>query len=293
MAESLLDPEFLARLEYLYVVTRDLFTGHITAERLSKKFGVGQEFADYRPYVAGDDYRHIDWAAYARRDQLVIKLFAEEQELPIYIFIDASRSMTIGAPEKLLYAKKIAAALGYIGLCNLDPVIVVPFDAEMRVMSRRFQGRGQLSGLIGFLEAIVSVGPTDMGRAVREFVQRQPRRGLCVLLSDFLDRAGYEEAIRLLHYHRFDLLAVQVNDREELEPSLAGDVEIVDSETGEQLVVKLTPAMLEEYKQRYHDHYAELDRLCQLFRRRYMPVTTDHPFEDLILDVFRKGGLIR
>jgi uncharacterized protein (DUF58 family) len=293
MAESLLDPEFLSRLEYLYVVTRDLFTGHITAERLSKKFGVGQEFADFRQYTPGDDFRHIDWATYARRDTLVIKLFAEEQELPIYFLVDASRSMALGAPEKLLYAKKIAAALGYIGLSNLDPVVIVPFDAELRVMSRRFQGRGQLAGMIAFLQAIVSVGPTDMGRAVREFVQRQPRRGLVVILSDFLDRTGYEEAIRLLHYHRFDLLAVQVNDREEVAPSLAGDVELVDSETGEQMIVKLTPAMMDEYAARFRDHYAELDRLCQLFRRRYMPVVTDHPFEDLVLDVFRKGGLVR
>src|SRR5438309_8404729 len=127
MAESLLEPEIFARLEYLYVVTRDLFVGHITAERISKKFGVGQEFADYRSYVPGDDFRHVDWATYARRDALVVKLFSEEQELPIYVVIDASRSMLCGRPEKLLYAKKIAAALGYIGLCNLDPVTILPF----------------------------------------------------------------------------------------------------------------------------------------------------------------------
>jgi uncharacterized protein (DUF58 family) len=293
MAESLLEPEFLARLEYLYVVTRDLFVGHITAERLSKRFGVGQEFADFRSYVPGDDYRHIDWATYARRDALVVKLFAEEQELPIYLFLDASRSMTCGAPEKLHYAKKIAAALGYIGLANLDPIIVVPFDSVLRPQSRRFQGRGQLQAMIAFLQGIEGAGLTDMGRAVREFVQRQPRRGLVVMLSDFLDRTGYEEAIRLLHYHRFDLLALQVNDRDEIVPTLAGDLELLDSETGEPLVVKLTPAMLDEYKVRYREHYAELERLCELFNRRYMPVVTDHPFEDLVLDVFRRGGLVR
>src|SRR5437773_137820 len=116
MAESLLDKEFLARLEYLYVITRELFVGHASAERLSKKFGVGIEFADYRAYTAGDDFRYIDWSAYARRGDLLIKLFTEEQAAQLYFIVDASRSMGTGRPEKLYFAKKIAAALGYIGL---------------------------------------------------------------------------------------------------------------------------------------------------------------------------------
>src|SRR5262245_35518856 len=118
--ESLLDQTFLARLEYLYIVTRELFVGHVSAERMSRKFGVGIEFADYRPYVSGDDFRYIDWAAYARRDDLLIKLFTEEQGASLYFLIDASQSMSVGTPQKLHYAKKIAAALGYIGLANLD-----------------------------------------------------------------------------------------------------------------------------------------------------------------------------
>src|SRR5437773_5699179 len=121
MAESLLDKGFLARLEYLYIVTRELFFGHASAERLSRRFGVGLEFADFRSYTPGDDFRHIDWATYARRDDLLIKLFAEEQSTHLYFIIDASRSMSLGQPQKLLFAKKIAAALGYIGLVNLDP----------------------------------------------------------------------------------------------------------------------------------------------------------------------------
>src|SRR4051794_7494456 len=115
MAESLLDPTFLAQLEYLYVVTRELFVGHTAADRMSRKFGVGMQFADYRADTAGDDYRYIDWAAYASRDDLLIKLFTEEQSNHLYFAIDASRSMATGSPQKLFYAKKIAAALAYIG----------------------------------------------------------------------------------------------------------------------------------------------------------------------------------
>jgi uncharacterized protein (DUF58 family) len=290
---SLFDPEFLVRLEYLYIMTRDLFVGHVAADRLSKKFGVGTEFADFRPYVPGDDFRHIDWAAYARRDALTVKLFSEENELPIYLAIDASLSMLTGDPEKLFFAKKIAAALGYIGLANEDPVTIVSFDEALRPGSRQFHGRGQLSAMIAFLDAIEGKKRTNLTRCFAEFVRRYSRRGLVVLLSDCFDPGGYAEAIRLLHYHRFDLLVLQVNARDEVEPALGGDVELVDSETAETLTIKLTPALHEEYQQRFIAHYAELKTLCRLLRRSYLPVVTDAPFEQLIFDVFRRGGFLR
>src|SRR5262249_3147368 len=144
MAESLLEQEFLARLEYLYVMTRELFVGHVSAERLSRKYGVGLEFADYRAYAAGDDFRYIDWSTYARRDDLLIKLFSEEQSVQLYFVLDTSKSMALGNPQKLFFAKKIAAALGYVGLANLDPITMLCFDTTLREVSRTFQGRGQL-----------------------------------------------------------------------------------------------------------------------------------------------------
>lgn len=294
MKESLLDPEFLARLEYLYVVTRELFVGHVSAERISRKFGVGLQFADYRAYTAGDDYRYIDWAAYARRDDLLMKLFIEEQASNLYFVIDASRSMATGQPEKLLFAKKIAAALGYIGLANLDPVTVVSFDERLGEMSRLFQGRGRVSQLVAHLDGIEPGGrATRLGLAMKEFVRRHPSRGVVVVLSDFLDRAEYEETIRLLHYHRFDLIAIQINDREELEPTLAGDLELVDAESGASATVRITAELVDAYKRRVTAHYAALAQLCKAFRRGHLTVTTDQPFETVIFDVFRRGGFLK
>ncbi len=295
MAESLLDNAFLARLEYLYVVTRELFFGHVSAERQSRKFGVGLEFADYRAYTPGDDFRYIDWLAYARRDDLLIKLFTEEQAAQIYCVIDASKSMAVGTPEKLLYAKKIAAALGYIGLSNLDAVTITVFDDKLREGSRALQGRGQLSQMMKYLEAIEPRGSTtSIGTAVQQFVRRyKGGAGIVILLSDFLDREGYEQALRLLHYHHFDVIAVQVNERNEVDPQFKGDLELVDSETGEHRVVQMTPALLEAYHQSFRDHYAELARLCKVLRRGYVPVVSDVPFESVIFDVFRRGGFLR
>lgn len=294
MAEGLLDRGFLARLEYLYVVTRELFFGHVSAERLSKKFGVGLEFADYRAYTPGDDFRYIDWLAYARRDDLLIKLFTEEQAAQIYCIIDASRSMAVGTPEKLLYAKKIAAALGYIGLANLDAVTISVFDDQLRDAGRSLQGRGQLGQMMSYLEAIKPGGAgTSMGTAISQFVRRHQSGGVVVLLSDFLDRAGYEQAIRLLHYHHFDLLAIRINERNEVDPSYKGDLELVDAESGQSKVVQMTPALTASYRRSFDEHYMELERLCKVLRRGYIPVVTDHPFEELIFDVFRRGGFLR
>jgi uncharacterized protein (DUF58 family) len=294
MAGSLLDKEFLQRLEYLYIVTRELFLGHVSAERLSRKFGVGMEFADYRAYTSGDDYRYIDWAAYARRDDLLIKLFTEERANHIYLVLDASRSMTVGNPEKLFFAKKIAAALGYIGLANLDPVTVVSFHERLRDDGHMFQGRGRLRHMLATLEEIAPGGTnTSLGTTMRELVRRFPSHGLVVVISDFLDREGYEETVRLLHYHRFELVAVQVNDREELEPTATGDLEMIDSETLERTIVRVTPGAIAEYKARINAHYAELARLCKLLHRGHLPVLTDTPFENVIFDVFRRSGFLR
>lgn len=294
MPESLLDNEFLQRLEYLYIVVRGLFSGRVSAERLSKKFGIGLEFADFRSYTAGDDFRYVDWATYARREQLFIKLFTEEQTTNLYFVIDASKSMSLGQPEKLLFAKKIVAALGYVGLANLDPVTVVAFDSKMRPGGRSFQGRGQSRYLMEHLEGLKAQGDgTSMGVAVRDFVQRYSGRGLVVLLSDFLDRDGYKDALRLVRYHHHHLLAIQINDREEVEPSFTGDLELVDSESGARVVLKTTPDLVEGYRRRREDHYAELARLCKLVGWPYMQAVTDMPFEELIFNVFRKGGLLR
>jgi uncharacterized protein (DUF58 family) len=295
MAESLLDNAFLARLEYLYIVTRELFFGHVSAERQSRAFGVGLEFADYRAYAPGDDFRYIDWLAYARRDDLLIKLFTEEQAARIYCIIDASQSMTVGEPEKLLYAKKIAAALGYIGLANLDAVTMLVFDEQLRDGSRALQGRGQMHQMMTYLEAIRPRGRTTaIGPAIEQFVRRyRGGAGIVVLLSDFLDRDGYENALRLLHYHHFDVIAVQINERNEVDPAYSGDLELVDSETGEHRIVQMTPALLASYRQSFELHYAELARLCKVLRRSYMPVVTDVPFENVIFDVFRRGGFLR
>jgi len=138
---TLFDDEFLKKLEYLNIISKRLFAGQLRAERRTRKRGTGLEFADYRAYVAGDDFRHLDWKAYLRLNRLILKLFEEEEDLPIYFFVDSSQSMSYGDPSKLDYSRRVAAALCYIGLANLDRVNVISFAEGVKAELPPQQGK--------------------------------------------------------------------------------------------------------------------------------------------------------
>src|SRR5437667_7139677 len=160
-APPLLDPQFLARLEQLELVSRKIFTGAIKGERRSKRKGQSVEFADYRNYVVGADLRFLDWNLYARLDRLFLRLFMEEEDLHFYVLLDNSLSMDFGTPTKLHYAKQVAAALGFIGLVNLDRVVVEAFNDRLTQSLPAVRGRRSLWRLMDFLQKIEAAGPSD------------------------------------------------------------------------------------------------------------------------------------
>lgn len=290
---DLLDPEFLARLKYLDVVAKESFLTNASAHRVSQNFGVGLEYADHRDYASGDDFRYIDWQVYARLDRLVVKLFSEERELAIYLLIDASVSMGRGVPEsKLLYAKKVLAALGYIAVNNLDRVTVAAFDGKLRTPSSAFTGRGRRLDLLRFIEDVEPAGVTDLERTVSMFLNQFKRSGLVILASDFLD-PGYAKALRLLHHNHFDCLMLQVNDRTEVDPPVKGDVELIDCETNESVPVRVTAAVRQAYQEEWNSHYAELRRLSRAFHQGHVEAVCDTSFEDLVTGIFRRTGFLR
>src|SRR5438270_3918448 len=164
-ARPLLDPEFLARLEQLELVSKKIFLGRLKGERRSKKKGQSVEFADYRNYVVGDDLRFLDWNLLARLDKVFIRLFQEEEDLHFYVLIDNSLSMGFGTPSKLHYAKQIAAALGFIGLVNMDRVVVEAFNDRLTQSMPAARGRRSLWRLLDFLQKVESAGPSDRKNA--------------------------------------------------------------------------------------------------------------------------------
>src|SRR5262245_12511379 len=197
---GLFDDRFLNKLEHLSFISKRLLDGELMAERKSRKRGSGLEFADYRSYVAGDDFRHLDWKAYLRLNRLVLRLFEEEQDMPIYIFVDSSRSMDFGTPSKLDYARRVAAALCYIGLANLDRVEIVSFAGNVadELLSQR--GKQQIFTVFQFLNEIAPAGETDAKTAFLSWSSESKRRGLAVVISDFFDSKGFDGGLDLLRH---------------------------------------------------------------------------------------------
>ncbi|HXU72260.1 MAG TPA: DUF58 domain-containing protein [Polyangia bacterium] len=285
------DEQFLKKLEYLYVVAKKVFVGRIRAERRSRKTGSGVEFADHRNYAAGDDLRYLDWSVYGRLDKLLLRMFEEEEDLHIYLLIDASASMR--ANGKLDYAERLCAALAYIGLAKLDRVSIVPFGgggAGERLPPSR--GKAQIFKVFQFLSALEPAGPTELSRALESFVHQNKRRGLAIVVSDFYDPAGYEEGLNLLRYHRFEPTVLQVWSAAEARPELRGDLELVDVESGETREVTVTERQLAAFARAHAEYCGKLESFCAGRALPYYRADVAVPFEDLVLRMFRQGGFL-
>jgi uncharacterized protein (DUF58 family) len=289
------DETFLRRLESLRVVTKRASLGSVRADRRSRRLGAGIEFADHRDYAAGDDLRILDWNLYGRMERLLVRLFEEDEDLEVDVLVDTSASMGLGAPPKIDLAAQVGAALAYVGLASLDRVAVTAVGEGLGDGLPPARGKSQILPLLRFLEGLAPAGRTSLARAVRAFVARRGRhrRGLVVLISDFYDPAGYREALDLLRWARFELVVIQISAPEEAHPTLRGEVTIADAETGEEREVTISPAMLAAYEQRHATMLRELEGFC---RERGVPcfaVTSDQPFDAVVLRVFRAGGLLR
>jgi uncharacterized protein (DUF58 family) len=292
-AQPLLTPEFLHRLEQLELVSRKIFLGRTRGERRSKRKGQSVEFADFRSYVVGDDLRFLDWNLFGRLDRLFLRLFQEEEDLHFYILLDNSLSMGFGTPTKLHYARQVAAALGFVGLVNLDRVVIEAFDAGRTQSMPAARGRRSLWRLLDFLEKLEPAGPGDLKSALRTFGVRHGGRGVVVVLSDFMDKGGYEEALRYLVARQMDVYVIQVLCREEIDPEIVGDLKLVDAEDGDVAEVTVSGPLLKRYKQNLAAYRAALCEFCTRRGIAYLFTSNDVPFERLVLTYLRQRGLLR
>jgi len=290
--DGLFDESFQRRLEYLAIVSRRLYAGRTRAERRSKKTGSGIEFADHRQYAPGDDFRYLDWNVYQRHGKLLVRLFEEEEDLSVYVLLDCSRSMAFGEPPKLRYGKRLAAALAYIALANLDRVSVLTFADAMADRLAPTRGKNRIFKVFRFLRPIEAEGRTGIADAMRTFVAQNKRRGVAVLISDLYDPAGFEEGINTLRYAKFEPYVLQVFDSAEVRPPLHGDVRLIDDETGEFREVTVTPRILERYAAAHAAYRKQIEEFCLGKQVPYFPVETDVPFDEAILGILRRGGMV-
>lgn len=295
-----LDADFMRKLERLTVVSRKVFPGQLKGEKRSPRHGSSVEFADFRNYTPGDDFRYVDWNVYARLDRLFLKMFREEEDLHLYLLVDVSRSMRFGQPQtKLDAARRLAAALGYVGLASLDRVAAAAFADRVVERFRLTRGRRHAPRLFRFLAEAGEAGgtegsaaPTDLPQSLREFAIQTRNPGVAVIVSDFLDPHGYREAITALLGCHFDVNAIQVLAPEELSPELAGDLRLVDSETGETREITVSGALLASYRRRAAEYCAELKQFCVSRGAGYGRLLTSDSTEEFVLRYLRRGGLL-
>jgi uncharacterized protein (DUF58 family) len=290
---QLLSAEFIAKLEQLELVSRKIFIGRMKGERKSKRRGQSVEFADYRNYVVGDDLRFLDWNIYGRLDRLFIKLFLEEEDLHFYLLIDTSVSMDFGNPSKRFYAKQVAAALSFVGLINQDRVVIETFNDRLDTHIGPVRGRSNVWRVLDFLTTIESSGGSHLAESIKKFAIKNPSKGVVVVLSDFLDKAGYQDALRYLVARNMDIYAIHLLSREEVEPELTGDLRLVDAEDDDTADITISAPLLKRYQANLAAFCNGLKDWCTQRSISYIFTTNDRPFDQLVLNYLRRRGLVR
>lgn len=321
---ELLSAEFCARLDRLDILSRKVFAGKLQGERRSKRRGQSVEFEDYRNYTPGDDLRHVDWNVFARLDRFFIKVFQQEEDLSCHIVLDASASMDAGTPSKLVAAQRIAMALAYVAIVNNNRVTMTIFDAESVRRVGPLRGRRNVQRLgrfilahawpagtapaVGSEDAVPTLGVQGFAGAMRVIAQTRSGKGVMVVLSDFLIGEGYEAGLRLLAGGSggasFDTYCLQVLSPGELDPAsegaradgtpaLLGDLQFIDAETGRIAEVTLTAELIKRYKAGVRAYIERLRAFCSARDMVHTLVPSDAEVEDLVLEHFRKRGLLR
>jgi uncharacterized protein (DUF58 family) len=289
---TVFDEGFLRQLERLGVLMKQPVRGGLKGGRRSVKRGQSVEFADYRDYSLGDDLRQLDWNVYARLEKLFVKLFIEEEDVTITFLLDASPSMAYGRPQKLLFAKRAAAALGYIALAGEDRVVTTALAGRTARRHSGLRGSGRIFRLLGNLSGIQPAeGPTDLLLAARHAAAMLSGRGVVVLLSDLLDPSA-DRVIRELAATGSELIILHTLSPEELDPPLEGDLKLVDAETGEGIDVTVDLAALDDYKARLLAWQEDLEGIARKRRASYVPISTDTPLADLVFAELRRRRVV-
>jgi uncharacterized protein (DUF58 family) len=296
MGTPLLTTELLRRLEQFQLLATRQAKSSAKGERRSKARGQSVEFADYRTYAVGDDFRYLDWNLYGRLEKLFLKLYEEERELPVRIFLDASESMTFGTPPKFDFARQIAAAVGYVALCGFDRVSVFPFpenpdNAVPRGALRAVRGRKSSLQYFQNITSLTAGGGADLNESLRRGAIAARQAGVAVVLSDFLDPAGYEKGLGALVARGFQVNAIQILAPEELNPVTYGDLRLVDSENGSIQEVTFGKYRLKAYQQSVQNYCQKLREFCQSHGMNFFQSSSDASLEKLLLQQLRKAEI--
>jgi len=259
-------------------------------ERRSTARGRSVEFADFRSYSPGDDFRLIDWNAYARLDRFMLRLFVAEQELPLSIFVDLSGSMDWGRPNKAETAKRLAGAIAYVALAALDRVRLTVFAEGPTSGGAPYRGRRAVADLFSRLQSFPVGGPTDYDRLVWPIGKQRP--GMTVLISDGLGESSIDPAIAALGRARQEGAVLQLLAPQEIAPDWTGDARLRDAETGVEREFTSTPVTQAAYVAALAGRTGEIERSAHRRGLRFARLSTDEPIDDMVQRTLRRLGLL-
>lgn len=287
MAELIFEKDFLKKLENMAFLLKKAQAGRYSGLHRSTRKGQSVEFADYRSYVAGDDFRQVDWNAYARLDRLFIKLFMEENDLRIHLMLDTSGSMALEGSSKFLLAKQLAGALGYLALVNMEQVGVISLNQGTNRVLPLQRGRNAISRLWGFLSQLEAGGETDLNISLRQTGKYIKGPGIALLISDLLSPSGFQEGLKYLQHLGQQVVVLHLLTPEERDPQLLGNFRLVDCETGLEKEVSITPILLKAYKDHLETFLSRIKQFCLSREITYHLVGSEDNLEDILLRSLR------
>ena len=298
---TLFDETTLRKLEQLTLVADRVRVGMMKGDRRSSKRGSSIEFADFRNYTRGDDLRRLDWNVFARLERPFIKLLEEEEDLAVHLLIDASQSMEWpesgqsedSDPHKLRFALRVAGALGHISLATGDNVSVTLIHDRGNERWGPSRGKQNSLRLLSFLDERVGSGITDLDGALREYAMRGGRPGLAFVLSDLLSPDGFQGGVDALLSRGYEVGLIHILSPDEQKPAATGDMKLIDVETGAESEITLDQPTLELYLERMQAWQSEIASYCSARQVHYIPVTSDMPWDRLILQTMRQKGVVR
>jgi len=290
---SFIDDAFLKQLEKLKIISRKSTRNPRRGEYRSWQSGEGFEFLDFRKYHLGDDLRYVDWSVYGRLDKLFIKLFHAEKGQTAHILLDISRSMDNGKPSKDITAKKIAAALSYICLSNLDKTGLMAFNNQIVKIKPPARGKKQYLEVLKFFQSLKPSDQTNVNGSLKAYAAICKNPGIAIIISDFFDPQGYDGGLKALAYRDFDINLIQVMDHEELYGSKTGHLLLNDCESGEKKVTFVDKNLLKLYRKKINDFIAGIKSYCGHYGMNYFLCDTGIPFETFLTDYLSKGALFR
>ena len=287
--EELFDQDFFAKLNRLKLAMNMRLDKGMSGARKSSAKGSSVEFSDFREYIPGDDIRRVDWNVYGRLDKLYIKQFMEEKEAFYHIFVDTSASMDYGQKSKADMARRIAAVFVWLVQKQLDRVEILSYSNGRLAGTSPIAGRGSFAKVLSELENMKFEGHTKTSHAIRQ--AKFNGRGIAIIISDFLDADGIDEAVKFLIFKKQEVMLVQVLAREELEFEDEGTLAITDMETGEEVRVTMSSRTIKEYYKTLAQHNRSIERIAKKYGCAYLQISSDDDIEKVVFDTFKQKGI--